>query len=91
MATDDDEDDGPSGTSYSLDSSGSSSPGGTGRGSGFDFQSAPPEERAGGPSSRTGTDRAFSDVGRFGNKGMLVTRKKPKAKKMKRGGLASKK
>ena len=38
-----------------------------------------------------GTDRAFSDVGRFGNKGMLVTRKKPKAKKMKRGGLASKK
>ena len=34
---------------------------------------------------------AFSDRGRFGNKGMLVTRKKQTTKKMKRGGLASKK
>jgi len=85
MATDDDEDDGPSGTSFSLDSSGSSSSGGTGSGSGYgSSQSAPPEERV-------GSGGAFSDRGRFGNKGMLVTRKKPKAKKMKRGGLASKK
>ena len=41
--------------------------------------------------SDLGKSDPFSDRGRFGNKGMLVTRKKPKAKKMKRGGLASKK
>jgi len=70
--------------SSSSSSSGSSS-GGTGSGSGYGgSQSAPPEERV-------GSGGAFSDRGRFGNKGMLVTRKKPKAKKMKQGGLASKK
>ena len=76
---------GSSSSDSSSSSSSGSSSGGTGSGSGYGgSQSAPPEERV-------GSGGAFSDRGRFGNKGMLVTRKKPKAKKMKRGGLASKK
>lgn len=85
MATDDDEDDEPSGTSYSLDSSGSSS------------SSSSSSSRSGSGSSYSGSDRpdrSDRHGGNYGAKfraGGLGQKGKPKAKKMKRGGLASKK
>ena len=80
MATDDDEDDGPSGTSYSLDSSGSSSSSSSSSGD-ISRQEADRQDPRG--------ESAFG--GGFRAKGGLIDKPKPKAKKMKRGGLASRK